>query len=111
MATRLEQYRSRYRGLLSELCDLGFITDGTLVHRYTRCGRQSCHCSADPPELHGPYWDLTRKVDAKTVSRRLREDEAALYEEWLANTRQFDKTVAQLKALSAKAAEVQLKSL
>ena len=41
----------------------------------THCGHRTCTDHADPPRLHGPYWQWTRKVAAKTVGR------------WLAPTR------------------------
>lgn len=31
-------------------------------------GTPGCRCKADPPQLHGPYWQWTRKVAGKTVT-------------------------------------------
>ena len=46
----------------------GFALPGTLADRMTRCGRPNCRCHADPPRLHGPYHQWTRKKDGKTVT-------------------------------------------
>jgi len=48
---------------------------GTLNTVMNRCGKSRCACHADPPRLHGPYWQWTRKVAAKTVCRWLSADQ------------------------------------
>jgi len=44
---------------------------GTLTVRAYACGKPGCRCHADPPRLHGPYAEWTRKIAGKTVTRRL----------------------------------------
>ena len=34
---------------------------GTLTVRSYACGKRRCRCHDDPPQLHGPYWQWTRK--------------------------------------------------
>ena len=50
---------------------LHFIAAGSITHRHTRCGKPNCRCHANPPQLHGPYWQWTAKINGKTVTRRL----------------------------------------
>ena len=49
----------------------GFALPGTLTVRAYACGKPGCRCHADPPRLHGPYAEWTRKIGGKTVTRRL----------------------------------------
>ena len=49
----------------------GLALPGTLTVRSYACGKPRCRCHADPPQLHGPYAEWTRKIDGKTVTRRL----------------------------------------
>jgi hypothetical protein len=42
--------------------------------RMTRCGHRGCRCHADPPRMHGPYHQWTRKKDGKTATRILTAD-------------------------------------
>lgn len=102
-AARLAAYQRRYRELAGRLADIGFITAGTVVRRYTRCGTPSCRCHADPPQPHGPYYQWTAKQDGKTVTRRLSETEARLYQEWIANDRQLRALIDQMREVAAKA--------
>jgi hypothetical protein len=75
---RLKRYEERYRELARQLGSIGYIAQGSLAPRFTRCGRATCACSADPPKLHGPYWHWSTKVNGKTVNRRLSERQATL---------------------------------
>lgn len=82
------------------LAELGFVLPGTLTERPMRCGHQNCRCHADPPTLHGPYHQWTRKVAGKTVTRFLTDDQLADYSDWFDNQRRLRTLVQQLQALS-----------
>ena len=109
MATRLERYEQKYRTLVAELSEIGFISPGSLVVRTTSCGKPGCHCQADPPERHGPYYQWSRAVRGRTVSRRLDESEAELYRTWIANRRRLERVVAEMAEVSAAAGEILLR--
>ena len=108
-ADRLAGYQRRYRELAAQLADIGLIAAGSITRRYTRCGHPGCRCQADPPQPHGPYWQWSAKVGGKTVSRRLTERQAALYEEWIANDRKLRAIIAKMRKVAAKSTELQLK--
>ncbi len=109
MATRLERYEARYRALSAELAELGFISPGSLVVRETSCGKPGCRCQGNPPRLHGPYYQWSRVVDGRTVSRRLSAAEADLYREWIANRRELKRIVTEMEEVSAAAGEILLR--
>ena len=73
------------------------------------CGRDYCACRTDPKARHGPYPYWTSKKAQKTVSRLLTAQEAALYEEWIANRRELERTLQQMKRLSGQAAKTALR--
>jgi len=109
MTSRLERYQGKYRMLSAELAQLGFISPGSLVARKTSCGKPGCRCQKDPPHLHGPYYQWSRVVDGKTVSRRLSETEADLYREWIANRRKLKRIVGEMEEVSRAAGEILLR--
>lgn len=106
---RLATLRSRYRALAAQVADVGYIAAGSITHRYTRCSNLNCRCRADPPRMHGPYWQWTAKVDGKTVTRRLSQSEAELYQEWIDNDRQLRAITAQMREVAAEASDLILK--
>ena len=109
MASRLERYERTYRSLTAELADSGFISLGSVVVRETSCGKPGCRCQGDPPRRHGPYYQWSRAVAGRTVSRRLDEREAELYRGWIANRRRLERIVAQMEEVSAAAGEILLR--
>ena len=82
------------------LSRLGFVLPGTLTERLARCGHENCRCHDDPPQLHGPYHQWTRKVDKKTVTRLLTDEQVADYGPWFDNEREARRLFAELEALS-----------
>lgn len=108
-AERLDAYERRYRELADKLADIGYIASGSIALRPNRCGKENCACHADPPRLHGPYWQWTAKVNGKTVNRRLSEREAKLYSEWIANDRQVRGLLDQMRKVASRATEILMK--
>ncbi len=108
MASQLERYERTYRSLAAQLAEIGFISPGSLVVRQTSCGKPGCRCQADPPQRHGPYYQWSRAVEGKTISRRLDEREAELYRGWIANRRLLEQIIAQMEEVSTTAGEILL---
>jgi hypothetical protein len=92
--------RARAARIAADLASLGFALPGTLADRMTRCGHASCRCRADPPVLHGPYHQWTRKIGGKTVTRILTDDQLADYQPWFDNQRKLRALIAELETLS-----------
>jgi hypothetical protein len=95
--------------LAAELATIGFISSGSVVSRYTSCGKPGCRCQADPPQRHGPYYQWSRALSGKTVSRRLNQTEAELYQSWIANRRRLEQIIAQMEQTSAAASDLLLR--
>ncbi len=109
MTSQLQRYERTYRALAASLATVGFISPGSVVLRYTSCGKPGCRCQGDPSQRHGPYYQWSRAVAGKTVSRRLGEREAELYRSWIANRRRLEQIVAQMEQASADAGELILR--
>jgi hypothetical protein len=92
--------QDRAAGIAAELASLGLALPGTLTQRHVRCGRANCRCHADPPVLHGPYWQWTRKIGGKTVTRLVPDEQLDDYRQWLDNDRRLRALVAELEALT-----------
>jgi hypothetical protein len=108
MDRQLARYRDKYRDLQAQIADLGFISTGSVVERLTTCGKLGCRCTGKPPLPHGPYFQWTRKLRGKTVTRRLTAAEALLYGEWTENARRLSTILANMETVSEDAAEILL---
>lgn len=62
---------NRRQEVLAQLAKLGDLRPGSLVQRYTKCGRASCACAQEGNRAHGPQWVVTSKVGGKTRTRAI----------------------------------------
>jgi len=91
---------ARKRAVLDEVDRIGWFLRGSLLPVANRCGNPSCRCKGDPPHLHGPYWQWTRKVAGKTVTVRLTDAQAELVRSWIENGKHLDQKMAELELLN-----------
>lgn len=103
--SRTEDIDARRRQVIDEIAALGPVMPGSLVRRSSRCGNAGCHCRADPPRPHGPYWAWTRSVNGKTVTRSLNDEQADRYRPWFDNAQRLRDLTDQLKQLALEQAQ------
>ncbi|HTX00754.1 MAG TPA: DUF6788 family protein, partial [Acidimicrobiales bacterium] len=68
--------------------------------RSYRCGKANCACHAEPPRLHVPSIQWTRKINGTTVNRRLSAEQWESYQAWFDNARRLRALLAELERLS-----------
>ncbi len=87
---RIEKVKMR----LHEITDM---RPGKLSQQYNVCGSPTCKCKANPPQKHGPYYQISftrkgksssrfvKKEDLELVRRQLRDYVRlrALVDEWI----------------------------
>lgn len=100
-----------YEALKAEIARLGLVRPGSLVRRFMPCGRKGCRCQADPPALHGPYYQWTHKVRGRTVTKRLSKAQAQRCQEWIRNHRHLKKLVRRMEALSLRATDREMREI
>jgi len=100
-----------YQALKAEIARLGLVRPGSLVRRFMPCGRKGCRCLADPPALHGPYYQWTHKLHGKTVTKRLSRAQAQRCQQWIRNHRQLKKLVRRMEALSLRATDREMHAI
>lgn len=86
------------------------VLPGTITERRTHCGRSGCRCMAQPPQPHGPYYQWTRKVTAKTVGRWLSADQRDDYQPWIDNHRRMRELLTRLEAIGIAALDADPRS-
>ncbi len=97
--------QDRAARVAAELAGLGLALPGSLTQRGMRCGWAGCRCHRDPPQLHGPYWQWTRKQAGKTISRLVPDDQVDDYRQWLDNHRRLHELIAELEDITLAVAD------
>lgn len=92
----------KYEALKRQIAALGWARPGSVVRRYMPCGNPSCRCMADPPSLHGPYYQWSHKIHGRTRSLRLSTEQARLCRQWADTYRRLRKLLRSLEAVALK---------
>jgi hypothetical protein len=65
-----------------DLAAMGDLRPGSLTEQYNVCGNPACRCKADPPQKHGPYYQLSYTRRGKSGTKFIRDvDVAAVRQE------------------------------
>jgi len=92
--------RRAHARITAAFAAIGFALPGTLLERHIRCNKPGCRCMADPPQLHGPYYQWTRKIDGRTHTTLLTAEQVDRYQAWFDNAKTIRALTADLEALS-----------
>ena len=95
-----DKYHKKYSILKSRIDKLGFISTGSVMKVYKTCGNPGCRCHKDKSKRHGPYNIWTRKVNSKTITRTLNNEQAKIARKCIDNMRKLEKILDQMKDLS-----------
>ncbi len=96
--------RQALAAIARHLAATGFAMPGSLTDRAIRCGKPACRCAREPRRLHGPYHQWTRKIDGKTVTINLTDEQAARYAPWFTNAQALRKLISDLEELTLRIA-------
>ena len=77
MSASISELEARRDRLRAELGAVGDLRPGTLVERYRKCGKPSCHCAREGDPGHGPVWTLVFSAKGKSKTRVIPPDAVA----------------------------------
>lgn len=68
MKQKINELETQITEIKERLMGLGDLRPGSLSTQYNVCGNPKCHCKHDPPQKHGPYYQLSfsRKGRSRT---------------------------------------------
>lgn len=96
----LERHTRRFLELKRGLEQIGYFCKGTVLKRMMKCGKAHCACASDPTKRHGPYFEITSKVNGKTVNVKLTPETAPLYKAASQQYRKLKTLLNRLEKLS-----------
>ncbi len=77
MPSRRQVLEARIARIKTALATLGALRPGTLSTQYNVCGKPGCRCKADPPQKHGPYYQVSFTWQGKSHSEFVRREDLA----------------------------------
>ncbi|MGH3907621.1 MAG: DUF6788 family protein [Pseudonocardiaceae bacterium] len=97
--------QAKQRRITKALSEVGLSLHGSVAVRRTRCGNKTCACQSEPERLHGPYIVWTRKLNGRTVTRVLSDEQLGDYQPLIDNSRRITALVAELHELTLEIVE------
>ena len=90
-----------------ELAQLGPLRPGHLSQQYNVCGNPGCRCKAQPPEKHGPYYQISYTWQGKSSSQFVRRDNLTAVQQQLRNYERLRALVDEWVGLGLAAAKLE----
>jgi len=93
-----------------EIMALGLeLQPGVLTQQYNVCGSPGCRCKADPPQKHGPYYQLSFTRKGKSRTQFVRRHELNLVQEQVRNYQRLKKLTDRWVALGMALSRLRLR--
>lgn len=90
---RLEQ---QLTDLKKQITDLGMAIPGSIQTVYLRCGKKNCRCHHEEDQRHGPYLLWYRRINGKTATQSIAEEDVHLFRTWIDNREKLEALVHKI---------------
>lgn len=100
---RLEQ---QLNDLKKQIAALGMAIPGSIQTAYLRCGKKNCRCHQDEKLRHGPYFLWYRRINGKTATQSIAEEDVHVFRTWIENREKLEALVKKIVNIGADYAAV-----
>ncbi len=85
------------------------LQPGILTQQYNVCGKAACRCKADPPQRHGPYYQLSFTRKGKSTTQFVKPRDLLLVRQQVRNYRRLRRLMDRWIALGMQLARLRLR--
>lgn len=78
-----------------ELAGLGELRPGSLSEQYNVCGKPGCRCKAEPPQQHGPYYQISYTRKGRSGTKFVKREHVPEIKRQMKNYKRMRKLVDQ----------------
>ena len=108
MNRRQTSLEARIATLKQAIVRLGDLRPGKLSQQYNVCGKADCRCKADPPQKHGPYYQLSFTRNGKSSTQFVRKEDLAVVRQQLRNYQRLRELIDRWIALGMELSRLKL---
>lgn len=91
-----------------DLSALGDLRPGSLSTQYNVCGSPGCRCKAEPPQKHGPYYQVSFTRKGKGSSKFVKEKDLPVVRKQLQNYERMKQLIDKWIDLSIELSNLRL---
>ena len=96
-----ESLKKQLLELKKQIDCLEMAIPGSIQITYLRCGKKNCHCHQAEEQGHGPYYLWYRRVDGKTTTQSIAEEDVQSYRMWIGNREKLEALFQEIITLGA----------
>ncbi len=101
---------ARIAKIKQEITSLGAdLQPGIVTQQYNVCGKAACRCKADPPQRHGPYYQLSFTRKGKSTTQFVKPRDLLLVRQQVRNYRRLRRLMDRWIALGMQLARLRLR--
>ena len=109
MTAKIESLQRKIEQIKKRLAALGDLRPGALTEQFNVCGNPRCRCKADPPQKHGPYYQLSWTRNRKSTTRFVRKPQVRTVRSQMKNYERLQALVDQWVDASIELCDLRLK--
>jgi hypothetical protein len=110
MNRRPSSLEARIETLKQAIIRLGDLRPGKLSQQYNVCGKADCRCKADPPQKHGPYYQLSFTRSGKSSTQFVRKEDLAVVRQQVRNYQRLQELIDRWITLGMELSRLKLPS-
>ncbi len=111
MTRRPASLEAQIAKLKQAIIRLGDLRPGKLSQQYNVCGKADCRCKADPPQKHGPYYQLSFTRNGKSSTQFVRKEDLVVVRQQLKNYQRLRELIDRWITLGTKLSRLRLQQL
>jgi hypothetical protein len=108
MEKRIAALETQIEKVKQELLTLGDLRPGSISKQYNVCGSAKCRCKDDPPQKHGPYYQLSFTRKGKSGTKFIKKPHLATVRRQLKDYARLRKLVDRWVELSMELCQLKL---
>lgn len=97
----IESLKKQLLELKKQVNGLEISIPGSIQITYLKCGKKNCRCHQTEDQRHGPYYLWYRRVDGKTTTQSIPEEDVQSYRMWIGNREKLEVLFQKIIALGA----------
>jgi hypothetical protein len=101
-----ESLEKKLHELKKQFDAVGIMIPGSIQMVYLKCGKKNCCCHQDKNNRHGPYYLWYRRINGKTATQSITEEDVQTYRMWIGNRELLESLFQKMVNLGADYAEV-----
>jgi uncharacterized protein DUF6788 len=110
MSRRELSLEARIETVSQAIIRLGDLRPGKLSQQYNVCGKADCRCKADPPQKHGPYYQVSFTRSGKSSTQFVRKEDLAAVRQQLRNYQRLQELIDRWITLGMELSRLKLPS-